>query len=243
MSSSTSGIRTRAADVLRPVQVEYGVQPHAAGSTLIRMGETRVLCAVSVENRLPSFLEGQERGWVTAEYGMLPCSTHSRYRREAVSGRSGRTYEIQRLIGRSLRMMVDPAAIAGLTFRIDCDVITADGGTRCASITGAALALRSALQTLVSDGRLEVMPRLLPVAAVSAGIVDDQVVLDLEYGEDSRAEVDANFVFAESRRLIEVQATAEGRPCTLAELHALTELAAQGTERLLTLWQPDVKHL
>ena len=162
----------RSVDDLRPVSIEYGAQLSADGSVLIKMGNTHVLCGVSIENKVPPFLAGTGKGWVTAEYGMLPCATHTRGRREAAVGRSGRTFEIQRLIGRSLRMMVDLEKIGEHTLRIDCDVVNADGGTRCASITGAALALVKALEKMVEDGRLSEMPAVLPVAAVSAGVVD-----------------------------------------------------------------------
>jgi ribonuclease PH len=227
----------RAADELRPVTVENNVQPHAHGSVLIRMGNTHVLCGVTVEDKVPPFLVGRGQGWITAEYGMLPCATHSRGRREAVSGRSGRTYEIQRLIGRSLRMMVDLAGLGEHTLRVDCDVLNADGGTRCASITGAALAVRQALAGMVADGRLEAMPVILPVAAVSVGVVDGEPLLDLAYSEDSRAEVDANFVMSGDGRFIEVQATAEGRPFDPAMLSRMSGLAGQGIETLFALWE------
>src|SRR5512133_642664 len=171
----------RPADSLRPVSVEYGVQAHADGSVLIRMGQTHVLCGVTVEDKVPPFLKNKAQGWITAEYGMLPCATHSRGRREAVSGLSGRTHEIQRLIGRSLRMMVDLRLLGEHTLRIDCDVLNADGGTRCASITGGALAVRMALAAMVEQGKLPVMPPLLPVAAISAGVVAGCPVLDLDY--------------------------------------------------------------
>ena len=171
----------RAANSLRTLQIEYGFQPHAEGSVLISIGATQVLCAVTVEDRVPPFLVGKEQGWITAEYGMLPRATHSRGRREAVSGIGGRTHEIQRLIGRSLRMMVDLRQLGQHTLRVDCDVLNADGGTRCASITGAALALREAIRAMVAEQRLVTMPELLPVAAVSAGIVAGMPLLDLDY--------------------------------------------------------------
>jgi ribonuclease PH len=227
----------RAADELRPVTVENNVQPHAHGSVLIKMGNTHVLCGGTVEEKVPPFLVGRGQGWITAEYGMLPCATHSRGRREAVSGRSGRTYEIQRLIGRSLRMMVDLARLGEHTLRVDCDVLNADGGTRCASITGAALAVRQALAGMVADGRLEAMPVILPVAAVSVGVVDGEPLLDLAYSEDSRAEVDANFVMSGDGRFIEVQATAEGQPFDPAMFGRMSELAGQGIETLFALWE------
>ncbi|MDO5674350.1 MAG: ribonuclease PH [bacterium] len=227
----------RAADSLRPLKVEYGFQPHAEGSVLISMGATQVLCAVSVEDRVPPFLVGKEQGWITAEYGMLPRATHSRGRREAVSGIGGRTYEIQRLIGRSLRMMVDLRQLGRHTLRVDCDVLNADGGTRCASITGAALALRAALTAMVAEQKLAAMPALLPVAAVSAGIVEGRPILDLDYSEDSTAEVDANFVMAGDGRWIEVQSTAEGAPFAPEQFSALAALAATGLKEIFArLW-------
>ncbi|HFQ89001.1 MAG TPA: ribonuclease PH [Desulfobulbus sp.] len=228
----------RAADALRPVTIDYDAQPHADGSVLIRMGGTHVLCGVTVEDRVPPFLEGAGQGWITAEYGMLPCATHSRGRREAVSGRSGRTYEIQRLIGRSLRMMVDLRQLDGYTLRVDCDVINADGGTRCASITGAALAVRRALERMVEEGRLQVLPELLPVAAVSVGVVADQVLLDLDYSEDSAAQVDANFVMAGDGRWIEAQSTAEGGPFAPELFSRMADLAAAGVEALVRRFWP-----
>ena len=227
----------RAANSLRPLQVEYGFQPHAEGSVLISMGATQVLCAVTVEDRVPPFLMGKEQGWITAEYGMLPRATHSRGRREAVSGIGGRTHEIQRLIGRSLRMMVDLRQLGQHTLRVDCDVLNADGGTRCASITGAALAVREAITAMVAGQRLAAMPALLPVAAVSAGIVKGMPLLDLDYSEDSSAEVDANFVMAGDGRWIEVQTTAEGAPFAPEQFSALTSLATAGLEQIFTrLW-------
>ena len=223
-------------DEIRPVTVEFDAQPNTDGSVLIKMGGTHVLCGVTVEEKVPPFLLGTGQGWITAEYGMLPCATHSRGRREAAVGRSGRTYEIQRLIGRSLRMMVDLKTIGEHTLRVDCDVVNADGGTRCASITGASLAIRRAVERMVSDGRLSAMPDLLPVAAISAGVVDNQPMLDLAYEEDSRAQVDANFVMSRDGRIIEMQCTAEGEPFHRELLTAMEDLAARGIEELFTLW-------
>jgi ribonuclease PH len=227
----------RAGDELRPVTIEYNAQPHAHGSVLIRMGGTHVLCGVSVEDKVPPFLQGQGKGWITAEYGMLPCATHSRGRREAAVGRSGRTYEIQRLIGRCLRMMVALKDLGEHTLRVDCDVINADGGTRCASITGAALALRQVLEKMVTDGRLSALPAIMPVAAVSTGVVDGQAVLDLDYSEDSTAEVDANFVMSGDGRFIELQCTAEGKPFDPEMLQQMSTLARRGITELLQLWE------
>ena len=227
----------RAANSLRTLQIEYGFQPHAEGSVLISIGATQVLCAVTVEDRVPPFLVGKEQGWITAEYGMLPRATHSRGRREAVSGIGGRTHEIQRLIGRSSRMMVDLRQLGQHTLRVDCDVLNADGGTRCASITGAALALREAIRAMVAEQRLVTMPELLPVAAVSAGIVAGMPLLDLDYNEDSRAEVDANFVMAGDGCWIEVQSTAEGAPFAPEQFTVLAALATTGLKQIFTrLW-------
>ncbi len=226
----------RAADSLRPVSVEYGVQPNADGSVLIKMGNTHVLCAVTVENKVPPFLKDKGQGWITAEYGMLPCATHSRGRREAQTGPSGRTQEIQRLIGRSLRMMVDLQLLGEYTLRVDCDVLNADGGTRCASITGSALAIRMALEQMVRRQQLNALPVILPVAAVSAGVWSDQPILDLDYAEDSAADVDANFVMSRDGRWIEVQTTAEGAPFRPELFTAMAGLASQGIDRLFSLW-------
>ncbi len=226
----------RPADALRPVSVEYGLQPHAHGSALVRMGHTHVLCGVTVENKVPPFLKDKGQGWITAEYGMLPCATHSRGRREAVSGLSGRTHEIQRLIGRSLRMMVDLRLLGEHTLRVDCDVLNADGGTRCASITGGALAVRMALAGMVERGQLAALPPLLPVAAVSAGVVGGRPALDLDYAEDSSADVDANFVMSRDGRWIEVQTTAEGAPFAPELFTAMAALATQGIGQLFELW-------
>jgi ribonuclease PH len=226
----------RSSDRLRPVFIERDFQPQADASILIRMGNTHVICAVSVEEAVPPFLKDRGQGWITAEYGMLPCATSTRGRRESVAGRSGRTSEIQRLIGRSLRMMVDLKTIGERTLRVDCDVLNADGGTRTASITGAAIAVRNALGRLVVDGRLHKMPDILPVAAVSAGIVDGVPMLDLDYNEDSRAEVDANFVMAGDGRWIEIQSTAEDMPFSQDDFLALTGLARAGIQELFDLW-------
>ncbi len=226
----------RAANSLRPVTIERNLQPNADASILIKTGNTHVICGVTVEERVPSFLDGSGKGWITAEYGMLPCATSSRYRRESVGGRSGRTSEIQRLIGRSLRMMVDLQAIGERTFRVDCDVLNADGGTRTASITGAAIAVRNAIGSLVADGQLEKMPEMLPVAAVSVGIVDGIPMLDLDYKEDSGAEADANFVMTGDERWVEIQSTAEGAPFSMESFTTMTELARKGIIELFDLW-------
>ena len=225
----------RTIESLRAVSIERGVQLNADASILIRMGNTHVICGVTIEEKVPGFLEGKEQGWITAEYGMLPCATDGRYRRE-VNGRSGRTSEIQRLIGRSLRMMVDLKEIGERTLRVDCDVLNADGGTRTASITGAALAVRDALKKLVDDGRLAGLPEITPVAAVSAGIIDGNAMLDLDYSEDSSAATDANFVMAGTGDWIEIQATAEGKPFTEQEYLQVMSLARAGINELFELW-------
>ncbi|MDH3348386.1 MAG: ribonuclease PH [Desulfobulbaceae bacterium] len=222
---------------LRKVTIEYNAQPNADGSVLIKMGQTHVLCGVTIEQKVPSFLKDSGQGWITAEYGMLPCATHGRVRREAASGRTGRTYEIQRLIGRSLRMMVDLQQLNELTFRVDCDVLNADGGTRCASITGAALALKQAIEKAVSRGLISKMPSLLPIAAVSVGVVDGEPLLDLAYIEDSRAEVDANFVMTGDGRWIEAQSTAEGAPFNPDSFSRMADMARQGIDELLQFWK------
>jgi ribonuclease PH len=225
----------RAADCLRPLTIERGVQYHADASVMIRMGNTHVICGVSVEEKVPPFLKDTGRGWITAEYGILPCATDSRYRRE-IQGQSGRSMEIQRLIGRSLRMMVDLAAIGERTLRVDCDVLNADGGTRTAAITGAALAVRDALTALAAAGSLAQLPAITAVAAISAGIVGGQALLDLDYGEDAAADTDANFVMAGDGRWIEIQATAEERPFTDDAYLAMAGLARKGIAELFRLW-------
>ncbi len=225
----------RALDELRPVSLERDIQPRADGSLLIRMGNTHVICGVSVEEKVPPFLKDSGQGWITAEYGILPCATGGRYRRE-VHGQSGRTMEIQRLIGRSLRMMVDLKTIGERTLRVDCDVLNADGGTRTAAITGAALVVRDVLIKLVAEEKLAKLPTILPVAAVSAGIFASDYLLDLDYKEDSGAEVDANFVMAGDGNWVEIQATAERGPFSRQAFAALSQLAEKGIADLLTLW-------
>ena len=224
----------RAADELRPVVIETGFTRHAEGSVLACFGDTRVLCTASVEPRVPPWLKGRGSGWITAEYGMLPRATHSRSPREAARGKQGgRTLEIQRLIGRSLRAVVDLEALGEKTITIDCDVLQADGGTRTASITGGYVALALATRHLLDRGNLKTDPIHGQVAAISVGIVGGTPMLDLDYGEDSEAETDMNVVMNEARGYIEVQGTAEGHAYTRAELDRLLDLAAAGVDTLL----------
>jgi ribonuclease PH len=223
----------RAADDLRPTTIEPGFVRTATGSALISVGETRVICTASVQESVPRWLAGAGRGWVTAEYGMLPASTGERKQRDVSRGRpDGRTVEIQRLIGRSLRGVIDFSALGERTIYIDCDVLQADGGTRCASVTGGMVALRLACERLIADGRLERTPLTGTVAAVSCGIVGAVPLLDLDYSEDSTAEVDANVVMTGDGGLVEVQATAERTPLSRAHLDDLLALAAHGIEGL-----------
>jgi ribonuclease PH len=223
----------RAADELRPITIEPGFVRTATGSALISAGDTRVICTASVQQGVPRWLVGQERGWVTAEYGMLPASTGERRQRDATRGRpDGRTVEIQRLIGRSLRGVVDFAALGERTLYLDCDVLQADGGTRCAAITGAQVALELACARLVAEEVIDRSPVIGSVAAVSCGIVDAEALLDLDYEEDSVAEVDANVVMTGDGALVEVQATAERTPLSRAHLDELLGLAARGIRTL-----------
>jgi ribonuclease PH len=233
---STKRSYDRAADDLRPTTIEPGFVRTATGSALISMGETRVICTASAQESVPRWLAGSGRGWVTSEYGMLPASTGERKQRDSTRGRpDGRTVEIQRLIGRSLRGVVDFSALGERTIYIDCDVLQADGGTRCASITGGMVALRLACDRLITDGLLERTPLNGTVAAVSCGIVDGTPLLDLDYSEDSTAEVDANVVMTGGGGLVEVQATAERTPLSRAHLDDLLVLAAHGIEGLRAL--------
>jgi ribonuclease PH len=228
----------RAPGELRKVTFERGVSKHAEGSCLVRFGDTHVLCTATVEARLPPWLKGQNRGWITAEYGMLPRSTGERMRREATAGKqSGRTQEIQRLIGRSLRAVVDLPALGENQITLDCDVIQADGGTRTAAITGGWVALRDALDTLQGTGRLGVNPLKDHVAAVSCGIIGGALVLDLDYAEDSAAQTDANFVVTGSGGIVEIQATAEGEPFAESMLADMLKLARSGIAELIGLQQ------
>ena len=226
----------RQANQLRQVKIERGFTRYAEGSVLICFGETRVLCNASVEEKVPSFMRGQGRGWVTAEYSMLPRATQTRSGREAARGKlGGRTMEIQRLIGRALRAVVDFELLGERTIVIDCDVLQADGGTRTASITGAWIALADAVETLLEQGLIKKSPLKDSVAAISSGIVKCQPVLDLDYVEDSGAEVDMNFVMTGDGRFVEVQGTAEEEPFTADQLDALRELANHGCRELTKL--------
>jgi ribonuclease PH len=226
----------RAADELREVVLEPGANPQAEGSCLVRFGHTHVLCCATVEERVPPFLRNKGTGWVTAEYGMLPRSTHSRSPREAARGKQGgRTLEIQRLIGRALRAVTDLEGMGERQIIVDCDVLRADGGTRTASITGAYVALHQALAKLVRDGALPALPLTDAVAAVSCGIVGGEALLDLDYPEDSAAEADANFVLAGKGGIVEIQFTAEKEPLPRQDLARLMTLAEGGIEQLLAL--------
>ncbi|WP_099824991.1 ribonuclease PH [Oceaniglobus indicus] len=223
----------RKLDEIRPISIETGVIKHAEGSCLIKCGDTHVLCTASLEERVPPFLKNTGLGWVTAEYGMLPRATHTRMRREAKNGQSGRTQEIQRLIGRSLRAGVDRVALGERQISIDCDVIQADGGTRCASITGGWVALKLAVNKLMKAGDIVSDPMVDHVAAVSCGIYAGQPLLDLDYPEDSEAGVDGNFVLTGSGRLIEVQMSAEGATFSRDEMGQLLDLAQLGMADLV----------
>jgi ribonuclease PH len=226
----------RATDALREVSISTGFSRHAEGSCLIRMGGTEVLCAASVEARVPPFMRNSGLGWVTAEYGMLPRATHTRGDREAARGKqSGRTQEIQRLIGRSLRAVVDRAAMGEMSITLDCDVLNADGGTRCAAITGAWVALSLAFRHLVKMNVIKAIPLTGQVAAVSCGIVGGVSVLDLDYAEDSSADADSNFVLTDGGGIVEIQATAEKSAFAEAQFNELLGLARTGTAALFAL--------
>jgi len=220
---------------MRSVSIETGFTKHAEGSALIKMGDTHVLCTASIEERVPPFIKGSGLGWVTAEYGMLPRATNTRMRREAASGKQGgRTVEIQRLIGRALRAGVDRVALGERQITIDCDVLQADGGTRCASITGGWVALRLAVDKLIKSGEVTSNPLQFPVAAVSCGIYAGQPVLDLDYPEDSEAGVDGNFIMMGDGQLIEIQMSAEGSTFSRDQMNSLMNLAEQGVGELAT---------
>jgi ribonuclease PH len=231
MSNRSGG---RAVDELRALRITRGFTRHAEGSVLIEMGDTRVLCTVSVEEGVPGFLKGMGKGWLTAEYGMLPRATNTRMRREAAEGRqSGRTQEIQRLIGRSLRAVTDLSALGERTLKVDCDVLQADGGTRCAAITGACVAVADAIAWCKEKGLVTGEPMRDFVAAVSVGVVNGVPLLDLDYAEDSGCDTDMNVVMTGTGGFVEVQGTAEGAPFTRAEMDALVKLAERGIAHLV----------
>ena len=226
----------RKLDAMRSIEIDTGVTKHAEGSCLIRCGDTHVLCTATIEDKAPPFLKGTGLGWVTAEYGMLPRATNTRNRREAAAGKqSGRTQEIQRLIGRSLRAITDLGAISDMQVRVDCDVLQADGGTRTAAITGAYVALHQALQRIIDLGLLNRLPIREEVAAISCGLYNGEPVLDLDYNEDSSADADANFVLTGSGRIVEIQGTAERQTFTEPQFQAMLRLAQGGIARLVTL--------
>lgn len=232
----------RAVDELRTVQIQRNFNKHAEGSVLVSFGDTQVICTASVEDRVPPFLRGSNQGWVTAEYGMLPRATGSRNRREAASGKqSGRTQEIQRLIGRSLRAAVDLEALGERTITIDCDVIQADGGTRTAAITGSYVALCDAIAKLRKRKQIRKDPIHGQIAAVSVGIYNGQAVLDLDYSEDSAAETDLNLVMNEAGGFIEIQGTAEGHAFLHSELNAMLELGKKGIAELTEIQRHSLK--
>ena len=240
-TASSSRPSGRAADAMRDVTMEPGFSPYAEGSCLIRCGNTHVLCTATVEEKVPPFLRGQGQGWVTAEYGMLPRSTHTRTDREAARGKqSGRTQEIQRLIGRSLRAVTDLTALGERQIKIDCDVLQADGGTRTSAITGSWVALRLAIEKLLLDGRLTKMPLTSQVAAISCGIYDGTPVLDLDYAEDSAAETDANFVLTSDGGVVEVQMTAEEDPFDRTAMNEMFDLAEKGVAALSAMQRDAV---
>lgn len=228
----------RSLDQLREVKITRNFTKHAEGSVLVEFGDTKVICTASVETRVPSFLRGQGQGWVTAEYGMLPRSTGSRMMREAAKGKqAGRTVEISRLIGRSLRAAVDLKALGENSITIDCDVIQADGGTRTASITGACVALVDAVNYMIENGQLKSSPIKHMIGAVSVGVYNGEAVLDLDYAEDSNAETDLNVIMADNGGFIEIQGTAEGEPFQPEELNAMLELAKKGIAELTQIQQ------
>ena len=232
----------RAADALRAITLEVGAAKYAEGSCLVKFGDTHVLCAATIEERVPGWLRGAGRGWVTAEYGMLPRSTHSRIDREAARGKQGgRTLEIQRLIGRSLRAVTNLKALGERQIKIDCDVIQADGGTRTAAITGAWVALRIACEHLLLAGIITQLPLTGQVAAISCGVCQEQAVLDLDYDEDSSAEIDANFILTAAGELVEVQATGEEHPFSRSSLDEMLDLAEAGCGQLFTLQRRAVQ--
>lgn len=232
--TTTTKRQQRADDELRPLQIIPNFLPHADGSALICCGHTKVICTATIDENVPSFLKDTGRGWVTAEYGMLPASANGRMRREAVAGKqSGRTQEIQRLIGRSLRAVMNMDKLGSRQILIDCDVIQADGGTRTASISGAFVALALAINKLLASGKIVENPIREAVAAISVGIVNGQILLDLDYPEDSGCEADINVVMTASEQLVEIQGTAEGAPFSVQQLNDLIKLAQQGVAKIL----------
>ncbi|MGB1960873.1 MAG: ribonuclease PH [Candidatus Puniceispirillaceae bacterium] len=234
----------RANDALRNVTLEPGFSLHAEGSCLAKFGNTHVLCTASVDERVPPFLRNAGKGWVTAEYGMLPRSTHTRTDREAARGKQGgRTLEIQRLIGRSLRAITDLPALGERQIKIDCDVLQADGGTRTAAITGAWVALRLACDRLLLDGAITKQPLIDQVAAISCGVYQGEAVLDLDYDEDSHAEIDANFILSAEQGIVEIQATGEERPYSRDELNRMLDLADSGCAELFSLQTSAVRKM
>ncbi len=238
-SATASSLRgSRASDQLRPVRITRAYTIHAEGSVLIEFGQTKVLCTASVEEKVPGHKKGSGEGWVTAEYGMLPRATHTRSDREAARGKqSGRTQEIQRLIGRSMRAVFDLKKLGERTIHLDCDVLQADGGTRTASITGAFVAAQDAVNALLVSGKLKESPIIGAVAAISVGLLGEQALLDLEYTEDSRCDTDMNVVMTGAGHFVEVQGTAEGVAFTRAQMNALLALAESGIAELIALQQ------
>ncbi len=229
-------------DQMRDIQLETGVSLYAEGSCLAKFGNTHVLCTATVEEKVPHWMKGQGSGWITAEYGMLPRSTHDRMDREASRGKqSGRTQEIQRLIGRALRAAIDLKALGEIQIRVDCDVIQADGGTRTAAITGAFVALSIAIEDLMAKGSLAQNPIIEPVSAISCGLYEGQAVLDLDYVEDSNAQADANFVITASGGIVEIQGTAEDKAFTRDQFNQLLDLATKGCGQLVTLQREAIQ--
>lgn len=232
----------REANQLRPISFETNVSRYAEGSCLVKFGYTHVLCTATIEEKLPFFLRHKNQGWITAEYGMLPRSTHERVEREITKGKlSGRTQEIQRLIGRSLRSIVDLSLLGPRQIKIDCDVIQADGGTRTTSISGAYVALHQAVQKLIAKNTLKTFPLKSFVGAVSCGIVNNEILLDLDYQEDHQAQTDANFVLTEEMKIIEIQTTAEQTPYSFEQFNQLTELAKKGIQEIIQAQKKALK--
>jgi ribonuclease PH len=226
----------RKANEVRDVTIKVNYNPYAEGSCLVKFGHTHIICTASVDESVPPFLRGKGKGWITAEYGMIPRSTHSRMRREASSRQqNGRTQEIQRLIGRSLRSVVDLKKLGERQIIIDCDVLQADGGTRTAAITGGYVALVTAINHLIASKKIKNNPIINQIAAISCGILNDQALVDLDYAEDSRAEVDANFVMTIDGKLVELQSTAEGAPFTREQFSDMLDLSSQAIEKLIVL--------